>query len=117
MEFIILIGIIIAIILIVRLFGAWMLRINDVINELKGLRNDLRSLENDYLIKKSEPNKNIEQSDSEIKTSIKVDDVKSDVSKSEQNEQSDLNKSKSDYTQIAILAIVIIVIFILYYFK
>lgn len=35
-------------ILIMRLLGAWMLRINDVISELKGLRRDLRALENNF---------------------------------------------------------------------
>ena len=36
--------ILVVIVLIVRLFGAWMLRINDVISELKGIRQQLDSM-------------------------------------------------------------------------
>ena len=47
--------ILVIVVLILRLVGAWMLRINDIIEELKGLRRDLRALENDYLKKRFTP--------------------------------------------------------------
>ncbi|MDN3643746.1 hypothetical protein QWY87_13600 [Lutimonas halocynthiae] len=45
MEIFIAIFIFIVVILLTRLFGAWMLRINDVIDELKGLREDIKFME------------------------------------------------------------------------
>ncbi len=52
-SFIVVGVILIIFIILMRLFGAWMLRINDVIDELKGLRTDLKRIENNYL--KSKP--------------------------------------------------------------
>lgn len=44
MELLLLFGLIAGIIFITRLFGAWMLRINDVIRELKEIKKLLKSL-------------------------------------------------------------------------
>ena len=45
-DFIIGLGIFIGIILIMRLIGAWMLRINDVVNELEKVNRKLTKIEN-----------------------------------------------------------------------
>ena len=45
-AFIIGLGIFIGIILIMRLIGAWMLRINDVVNELEKVNRKLTKIEN-----------------------------------------------------------------------
>ena len=45
-SFIIGLGIFIGIILIMRLIGAWMLRINDVVNELEKVNRKLTKIEN-----------------------------------------------------------------------
>lgn len=57
LGFIVFVVFLVVFVLLMRLLGAWMLRINDVIDELKGLRRDLRSLEKDYLIKFSNQTK------------------------------------------------------------
>jgi len=43
-QFLIVLGVIIFVIFMVRLFGAWMLRINEVIKELKEIKEQLRTL-------------------------------------------------------------------------
>ena len=82
-DFVYIFGLAIAIgaILIIRLLGAWMLRINDVIDELKGLRSDLKHLEQDYLIKhKDQPEPEIKETPSnslleDLKSLLKKDEM------------------------------------------
>jgi len=65
------IAFIVVFILIIRLFGAWMLRINIVIRELKGLRSDLKEFQQDYLIKqKAEPKTEPKIKEPSIKTDL-----------------------------------------------
>jgi uncharacterized protein YoxC len=52
-SIIVFVGFIIVFVLLMRLLGAWMLRINEVIKELKGLRKDIQELNS---IKRSDSN-------------------------------------------------------------
>ncbi len=78
LGFIVFIIFLVVFVLIMRLLGAWMLRINDVIDELKGIRKDLRSLEKDYLIKVSNQTKpnEVKKSNQEIEHSKKGEFIK-----------------------------------------